>query len=75
MIYNNITKQGELLPNLDENNTKRIPIQLALTWSLEEAVGKSFLPLSGTTEEVQDLSDEIKTISWVYGVWVISYKF
>lgn len=76
IMSNNITtKQGELLSTFSESSSKRTPIQSALTRPLEEAVGKCFLLLSGTTEEVQDSNDESKTISRaVYEVRVVSSK-
>lgn len=61
-MSNNVTKQGELLTTFNESSSKRTPIQSALTRPLVEAVGKCFLLLSGTTEEVQDQNDENKTI-------------
>ena len=60
MSNNNTTKQGELLSTFNETNSKRTPIQSALTRPLVEAIGKCFLLLSGTTEEVQDSNDESK---------------
>lgn len=75
MSINITTKQGELLSTFNESNSKRTPIQSALTRPLVEAVGKCFLLLSGTTEEVQDPNDESKTIPRaVYEVRVISSK-
>ena len=75
MSNNNTTKQGELLSTFNETNSKRTPIQSALTRPLVEAIGKCFLLLSGTTEEVQDSNDESKTIPRaVYEVRVISSK-
>ena len=62
MAQDNTTKQGELLSTFNDNSSKRTPIQSALTRPLIEAVGKCFLLLSGTTEEVQDSNDETKTI-------------
>ena len=71
----NVTKQGEVLSTFNESSSKRTPIQSALTRPLVEAVGKCFLLLSGTTEEVQDSNDETKTIPRaVYEVRVISSK-
>lgn len=73
MAQDNTTKQGELLSTFNESNSKRTPIQSALTRPLEEAIGKCFLLLSGTTEEVQDSNDESKTIPRaVYKVRVVS---
>lgn len=67
------TKDGELLNSFKENGSKKTPIQSALTRPLVEAVGKCFLLLSGTTEEIQDPNDETKTIPRaVYEVRVIS---
>ncbi len=75
MVQDNTTKQGELLSTFNESNSKRTPVQSALTRPLEEAIGKCFLLLSGTTEEVQDSNDESKTIPRaVYEVRVISSK-
>ncbi len=72
-MSNNVTKQGELLSTFNESNSKRTPIQSALTRPLVEAIGKCFLLLSGTTEEVQYSTDETKTIPRaVYEVRVIS---
>lgn len=69
----NITSQGEVLTTFKENNSKKTPIQSALTRPLVEAVGKCFLLLSGTTEEIQDSNDESKVIPRaVYEVRVIS---
>ena len=53
-MSSNVTKQGEVLSTFNESSSKRTPIQSALTRPLVEAVGKCFLLLSGTTEEVQD---------------------
>ena len=73
MAQDNTTKQGELLSTFNESNSKRTPIQSALTRPLEEAIGKCILLLSGTTEEVQDSNDESKTIPRaVYKVRVVS---
>ena len=72
---NNTTKQGELLSTFNESSSKRTPIQSALTRPLVEAIGKCFLLLGGTTEEVQDSADESKTIPRaVYEVRVIGSK-
>lgn len=69
----NITSQGEVLTTFKENNSKKTPIQSALTRPLVEAVGKCFLLLSGTTEEIQDSNDESKVVPRaVYEVRVIS---
>lgn len=69
----NITSQGEVLTTFKENNSKKTPIQSALTRPLVEAVGKCFLLLSGTTEEIQDSNDESKAVPRaVYEVRVIS---
>ena len=74
-MSSNVTKQGEVLSTFNESSSKRTPIQSALTRPLIEAVGKCFLLLSGTTEEVQDSNDETKTIPRaVYEVRVISSK-
>lgn len=74
-MSSNVTKQGEVLSTFNESSSKRTPIQSALTRPLVEAVGKCFLLLSGTTEEVQDSNDETKTIPRaVYEVRVISSK-
>ena len=69
----NITSQGEVLTTFKENNSKKTPIQSALTRPLVEVVGKCFLLLSGTTEEIQDSNDESKVVPRaVYEVRVIS---
>ena len=74
-MSSNVTKQGEVLSTFNESSSKRTPIQSALTRPLVEAVGKCFLLLSGTTEEVQDSNDETKTIPRaVYEVRVIRSK-
>ncbi|EFQ45495.1 hypothetical protein LBKG_00463 [Lactobacillus crispatus CTV-05] len=74
-MSSNVTKQGEVLSTFNESSSKRTPIQSALTRPLVEAIGKCFLLLSGTTEEVQDPNDESKTIPRaVYEVRVISSK-
>ena len=74
-MSSNVTKQGEVLSTFNESSSKRTPIQSELTRPLVEAVGKCFLLLSGTTEEVQDSNDETKTIPRaVYEVRVISSK-
>lgn len=68
-----VTKNGELLTTFKESNSRKTPIQSALTRPLVEAVGKCFLLLSGTTEEIQDPNDESKTLPRaVYEVRVIS---
>lgn len=68
-----VTKNGELLTTFKESNSRKTPIQSALTRPLVEAVGKCFLLLSGTTEEIQDPNDESKTLlRAVYEVRVIS---
>ncbi|MGL5898888.1 MAG: hypothetical protein ACRCZW_04365 [Lactobacillaceae bacterium] len=68
-----VTKNGELLTTFKESNSRKTPIQSALTCPLVEAVGKFFLLLSGTTEEIQDPNDESKTLPRaVYEVRVIS---
>ena len=59
-MSSNVTKQGEVLSTFNESSSKRTPIQSALTRPLVEAVGKCFLLLSGTTEEVQDSNDETR---------------
>lgn len=61
-MSNNITKQGELLSTFNESNHKRSQIQSALTRPLVEAIGKCFLLLSRTTEEIQDSNDETKPV-------------
>ena len=74
-MSSNVTKQGEVLSTFNESSSKRTPIQSALTRPLVEAVGKCFLLLSGTTEEVQDSNDETKTIQRaVYEVRFITSK-
>ncbi len=74
-MSSNVTKQGEVLSTFNESNSKRTPIQSALTRPLTEAIGKCFLLLSGATEEVQDSNDETKTIPRaVYKVRVVSSK-
>ena len=73
IMEKNITSQGEVLTTFKENNSKKTPIQSALTRPLVEAVGKCFLLLSGTTEKIQDSNDESKMIPRaVYEVRVIS---
>ncbi|RMC47758.1 hypothetical protein [Lactobacillus sp. ESL0230] len=75
VVNNNITKQGELLSTFNDSSSKRTPIQSALTRPLVEAIGKCFLLLSGTTEEVQDPNDEAKTLPRaVYEVRVVSSR-
>lgn len=69
----NVTKDGEVLTTFNESSSKKTPIQSALTRPLVEAIGKCFLLLSGTTEEIQDQNDDTKTIPRaVYEVRVIS---
>ena len=70
-MSSNVTKQGEVLSTFNESSSKRTPIQSALTRPLVEAIGKCFLLLSGTTEEVQDPNDESKTIP--RAVYAVSY--
>lgn len=75
VVNNNITKQGELLSTFNDSSSKRTPIQSALTRPLVEAIGKCFLLLSGTIEEVQDPNDEAKTLPRaVYEVRVVSSR-
>lgn len=68
-----VTEQGELLSTFNESSSRKTPIQSALTRPLAEAIGKCFLLLSGTTEEVQDQNNDTKAIPRaVYEVRVIS---
>ena len=51
---NDVTKNGEILSTFNDNISKRLPIQSALTRPLEEVVGKCFLLLSGSTEMIPE---------------------
>ncbi len=66
----NVTNNGELLSTFTKNNSKRMPIQVALTRPLVEAIGKCFLLLNGTTEMIQE-KDESVIPRAVYQVRII----
>lgn len=69
----NVTKNGEELTTFQEGGSKRTPIQTALTRPLVEVLGKCFLLLSGSTENVEDPNDDGKVIPRaVYEVRTIS---
>ena len=69
----NVTKDGELLSTFLESNSKRTPIQTALTRPLIEAIGKCFLLLSGSTEMIPEANDDKKMIPRaIYEVRIIS---
>lgn len=61
------------LTTFNESSSKRTPIQTALTRPLVSAVGKCFLLLSGTTEEVTTDNEQAIPRA-VYQVRVISNK-
>lgn len=68
-----ITNNGELLSTFTKNNSKRMPIQVALTRPLVEVVGKCFLLLNGMTEMIPDLNENDEMIPRaVYEVRTIS---
>lgn len=69
----NVTKNGEELTTFQEVGSKKTPIQTALTRPLVEVIGKCFLLLSGSTEMVEDSSNDNKEIPRaVYEVRTIS---
>lgn len=74
-LTKSVTKNGELLSTFLENNSKRMPIQMALTRPLPEAIGKCFLLLGGSTEMIPESNDSKKMISRaVYEVRIINKK-
>ncbi|GAB2066912.1 hypothetical protein L2302_08990 [Lactobacillus gasseri] len=69
---NNVTDNGELLNTFNENMSKRVPIQAALTRPLVEVVGKCFLLLSGSTEMIPESNESDNMIPRaVYQVRII----
>lgn len=71
--FKSVTKNGELLSTFVENNSKRMPIQTALTRPLAEAIGKCFLLLDGSTEMIPEANDDKKMIPRaIYDVRVIN---